>query len=115
MDTAVEEVFPQIAEELGAGPVMFFGHSQGAVLLSGRGDPPPAPTTSLRGLDDQLVTADQAAEWAGCPATITALEVLPMPTNGNLDINSLPVPELDEDGLYGHRRLRHDITALQAG
>ena len=51
----------------------------------------------------------------GLPATITALEVLPMPTNGNLDINSLPVPELDEDGLYGHRRLRHDITALQAG
>jgi surfactin synthase thioesterase subunit len=32
--------------------------------VSGRSDPLPVPVTSLRGVDDQLVTADQAAEWA---------------------------------------------------
>jgi surfactin synthase thioesterase subunit len=145
VNTAVDELFPEIARELGAGPVMFFGHSLGAVLayelayrfcaapgfdvahlivsgspgpwtrrarqatglpdgdfldrvsefaqynaetmqnpevrklilptlradvemhekyVSGRSEPMPAPITSLRGHDDQLVTADHAAEWA---------------------------------------------------
>lgn len=32
--------------------------------VSGRSDPLAAPITSLRGHDDQLVTADDAAEWA---------------------------------------------------
>jgi surfactin synthase thioesterase subunit len=145
VNTAVDELFPEIAGELGPGPVMLFGHSLGAVLayelahrfstapgfdvarlivsgspgpwtrrarratglpddyfldrvrefaqydaetmqnpevrklvlptlradvemheeyVSGRSDPLPAPITSLRGYDDELVTADHAAEWA---------------------------------------------------
>jgi surfactin synthase thioesterase subunit len=145
VNIAVDELFPEIAGELGAGPVMLFGHSLGAVLayelahrfsaapgfdvarlivsgspgpwtrrarratglpdgdflgrvsefaqydaeamenpevrklvlptlradvemheeyVSGRSDPLPAPITSLRGRDDQLVTAEHAAEWA---------------------------------------------------
>lgn len=143
--TAVDGLFPEIAGELRAGPVMLFGHSLGAVLayelahrfsaapgfyvarlivsgspgpwtrrarratglpdgdfldrvsefaqynaetmqnpevrrlvlptlradvemheeyVSARSDPLPAPITSLRGHEDQLVTADHAAEWA---------------------------------------------------
>jgi surfactin synthase thioesterase subunit len=145
VSTAVDDLFPEIAAELEAGPVMLFGHSLGAVLayelahrfsvapgfdvarlivsgspgpwtrrarratglpdsdfldrvsefaqynaetmrnpevrklvlpnlradvemheeyVSGRSDPLPVPITSLRGHDDQLVTADHAAEWA---------------------------------------------------
>ena len=158
VNTAVDELFPEIAGELGAGPVMFFGHSLGAVLayelaqrfsadpgfdvicliVSGspgpwtrrasratglpdgdfldrvsefaqynaeamqnpevrkmvlptlRADvqmheeyvsrwsgPLPAPITSLRGHDDQLVTADQAAEWAKATSREFRLTGLP--------------------------------------
>ena len=158
VNTAVDELFPEIAGELGAGPVMLFGHSLGAVLayelahrfsaapgfdvarlivsgspgpwtrrarratgladddflarvsefaqynaetmqnpevrklvlptlradvemhekyLSGRSDPLAAPITSLRGRDDQLVTADQAAEWARATSREFQLAELP--------------------------------------
>jgi surfactin synthase thioesterase subunit len=141
---AADELFPEIAEELGGGPVMFFGHSLGAVLayelahrfstspvfdvthlivsgspgpwtrrtrratglpeaeflervrefaqynaetmenlevrelvlpilradvemhedyLPSREDPLAAPITSLRGRDDELVSAERACEW----------------------------------------------------
>jgi len=158
VNTAVDQVFPEIAGELGSGPVMFFGHSLGAVLayelahrfcastgfdvvrlivsgspgpwtkrarratglpdadflaqvrefaqydaeamrspevrklalptlradvemheeyVCGGSDPLPAPITSLRGRDDQLVTADQAADWAG--ATSREFELIELP------------------------------------
>jgi len=158
VNTAVGALFPDIAGELGAGPVMLFGHSLGAVLayelayrfcaapgfdvahvivsgspgpwtrrvrratglpdsdfldrvsefaqynaetmqnpevrklvlptlradvemhekyVSGRSDPLPAPITSLRGRDDQLVTADHAAEWAGATSREFELAELP--------------------------------------
>jgi surfactin synthase thioesterase subunit len=158
VNTAVDELFPEIAEELGAGPVMLFGHSLGAVLayelahrfcaapgfdvahllvsgspgpwtrrarratglpdsdfldrvsqfaqynadtmqnpevrnlvlptlradvemheeyVSGRSDPLPAPITSLRGRDDQLVTAENAAEWARATSREFELAELP--------------------------------------
>lgn len=156
--TAVDELFPAIAGELEAGPLMLFGHSLGAVLafelaarfsaapgfdvarliVSGspgpwtrrarratglpdgdfldrisefaqydaetmrnpevrqlvlptlradvemheeyvpaRSDPLPAPVTSLRGCDDQLVTAAQAAEWASATSLAFELKELP--------------------------------------
>jgi surfactin synthase thioesterase subunit len=158
VNTAVDDLFPEIAGELGAGPLMFFGHSLGAVLayelahrfcaapgfdvarlivsgspgpwtrrarratgladddfldrvrefaqydaetmqdpevrkvvlptlradvemheeyVSGKSDPLPAPITSLRGHDDQLVSADQAAEWA--KATNREFELIELP------------------------------------
>lgn len=158
VNTAVDLVFPEIAGELVAGPVMFFGHSLGAVLayelahrfcaapgfdvarlivsgspgpwtrrarratglpdadfldrvrefaqydaetmrspevrklvlpalradvemheeyVSGRSDPLPVPITSLRGRDDQLITADHAAEWA--TATSREFEFIELP------------------------------------
>jgi surfactin synthase thioesterase subunit len=158
VNTAVDELFPEIAGELGAGPVMFFGHSLGAVLayelahrfsaapgfyvsrlivsgspgpwtrrarratglpdgdflgrvsefaqydaetmenpevrelvlptlradvemheeyVSGRSAPLPAPITSLRGRDDQLVTAQHAAEWARATSREFKLTELP--------------------------------------
>lgn len=156
--TAVDDLFPEIAGELGAGPVMLFGHSLGAVLayelahrfgaaagfdvvrlivsgspgpwtrrarratgltdtaflnrvsefaqynaetmqnpevrklvlptlradvemhegyVSGRSVPLPAPITSLRGRDDQLVTAVHAAEWARATSREFELTELP--------------------------------------
>lgn len=156
--TAVDDLFPEIADELGSGPVMLFGHSLGAVLAyefahrfsaaagfdvvrlivsgspgpwtrrdrratgladtaflnrvsefaqynaetmhnpevrklvlpalradvemhegyaSGRVAPLPAPITSLRGCDDQLVTADHAAEWARATSREFELTELP--------------------------------------
>jgi surfactin synthase thioesterase subunit len=158
VDTAVDELFPELAGELGAGPLMLFGHSLGAVLAyelahrfcaapafdlvhvivsgapgpwTGRtrratglpdgefldrvsefaqynaetmqnaelrklvlptlradvemhekyapswSDPLPVPITSLRGHDDQLVTADHAAEWAR--ATDRDFELVELP------------------------------------
>jgi surfactin synthase thioesterase subunit len=158
VNTAVDELFPEIAGELGAGAVMLFGHSLGAVLayelahrfcaapgfdvarvivsgspgpwtrrarratglpdgdfldrvsefaqynaetmqnpevrqmvlptlradvemhekyVSRRSGPLPAPITSLRGHDDQLVTADHAAEWA--TATNREFELAELP------------------------------------
>jgi surfactin synthase thioesterase subunit len=158
VNIAVDELFPEIAGELGAGPVMLFGHSLGAVLayelahrfsaapgfdvarlivsgspgpwtrrarratglpdgdflgrvsefaqydaeamenpevrklvlptlradvemhekyVSGSSDPLPAPITSLRGRDDQLVTAEHAAEWAKATSREFKLTELP--------------------------------------
>jgi surfactin synthase thioesterase subunit len=158
--TAVDDLFPAIAGELETGPVMFFGHSLGAVLayelacrfssapgfdvvhlivsgspgprtrrarratglpdddflarvrefaqydaetmqnpevrklvlptlradvemheeyVSAWSDPLPAPITSLRGHDDQLVTADHAAEWA--KATSQEFDFMELPGN----------------------------------
>jgi surfactin synthase thioesterase subunit len=158
VNTAVEDLFPEIAGELGAGPMMLFGHSLGAVLayelagrfsaapgfdvarlivsgspgpwtrrarratglpddyfldqisefaqydaeamqnpevrelvlptlradvemhekyVSGRSDPLAAPITSLRGRDDQLVTAGQAAEWAKATSREFELKEVP--------------------------------------
>jgi surfactin synthase thioesterase subunit len=158
VNTAVDDLFPEIAEELEGGPVMLFGHSLGAVLayelahrfstapgfdvarlivsgspgpwtrrarratglpdgdfldrvrefaqynaeamqdpevrklvlptlradvvmheeyVSGSSDPLPAPITSLRGHDDQLVTAGHAAEWA--KATNREFELIELP------------------------------------
>jgi surfactin synthase thioesterase subunit len=156
--TAVNELFPEIAGELGGGPVMLFGHSLGAILayelahrfcanprfdvvrlivsgspgpwtkrarratglpdgeflervsefaqynaetmddpevrdmvlptlradvemheeyLPGSSDPLPAGITSLRGRDDQLVTADNAAEWVRATSWEFGIEELP--------------------------------------
>jgi surfactin synthase thioesterase subunit len=158
VNTAVNELFPDIAGELGTGPVMLFGHSLGAVLayelahrfsaapgfdvarlivsgspgpwtrrarratglpdsdflyrvsefaqynaetmqnpevrklvlptlradvkmheeyVSGTSDLLSAPITSLRGHDDQLVTADHAAEWAKATSREFELRELP--------------------------------------
>jgi surfactin synthase thioesterase subunit len=158
VNTAADELFPELAGELGAGPVMLFGHSLGAVLayelahrfsaapgfdvahlmvsgspgpwtrrgrratglpdgdfldrvsefaqynaeamqnpevrklvlptlradvqmheeyVSRRSDLLPAPITSLRGQDDQLVTADHAAEWAKATSLEFKLTELP--------------------------------------
>jgi surfactin synthase thioesterase subunit len=158
VNTAADDLFPEITEELAGGPVMLFGHSLGAVLayelarrlsaapgfdvvrlivsgspgpwtrrtrratglpdgdfldrvrefaqydaetmqnqevrqlvlptlradvemheeyVSGRSDPLAVPITSLRGHDDQLVTADHAAEWA--KATSLGFELIELP------------------------------------
>jgi surfactin synthase thioesterase subunit len=158
VNTAVDDLFPEIAGDLGAGQVMLFGHSLGAVLayelahrfstapgfdvvrlivsgspgpwtrrarratglpdgqfldrvsefaqynaetmqdpevrtlvlptlradvemheeyVSGRSDPLAAPITSLRGRDDELVTADSAAEWSKATSLEFELKELP--------------------------------------